>query len=63
MIHKPQTILNDALTFTSFNDGDILMTGTPEGVGEINIGDEFVVTLRDGNNGNIILCQSKWLAK
>lgn len=42
MINKPQEIINELLTFSSFEDGDILMTGTPKGVGQFNIGDVFI---------------------
>ncbi|RXJ75607.1 2-keto-4-pentenoate hydratase [Arcobacter sp. F155] len=42
MINKPQEIIDELLSFSSFDDGDILMTGTPQGVGEFNIGDIFL---------------------
>lgn len=42
MINKPSEIINEARTFLSFEDGDILMSGTPKGVGSFNIGDVFV---------------------
>jgi len=42
MINKPSEIISEAKTFVSFEDGDILMTGTPKGVGSFNIGDVFV---------------------
>lgn len=42
MITKPQEIIDELLTFSSFEDGDILMSGTPKGVGKFNIGDIFV---------------------
>ncbi|UTJ05854.1 fumarylacetoacetate hydrolase family protein [Arcobacter roscoffensis] len=42
MINKPSEIIDDAKSFLSFEDGDILMTGTPKGVGKFNIGDEFL---------------------
>lgn len=42
MINKPQEIIDELLSFSSFEDGDILMTGTPQGVGEFNIGDVFL---------------------
>lgn len=41
MINKPFEIINEFKTFASFEDGDILMTGTPKGVGEFKIGDVF----------------------
>lgn len=42
MINKPDAIIKEANTFTSFEDGDILMTGTPKGVGKFTKGDSFV---------------------
>jgi 2-keto-4-pentenoate hydratase/2-oxohepta-3-ene-1,7-dioic acid hydratase in catechol pathway len=45
MIHKPQAILSEILSYMTLNDGDIVMTGTPEGVGEICKGDEFSAAL------------------
>lgn len=42
MINKTEDILKEARTFLSFEDGDILMTGTPKGVGEFKVGDIFL---------------------
>ncbi len=42
MINKPNEIIDEANSFTFFEDGDILMTGTPSGVGEFKVGDEFL---------------------
>ena len=42
MINKPEEIIKEARTFLSFEDGDILMSGTPKGVGSFKIGDIFV---------------------
>lgn len=41
MINKPSQIIEEANSFLSFEDGDILMTGTPKGVGKFEIGDVF----------------------
>ena len=42
MINKPSEIIKEANTFLSFEDGDILMSGTPKGVGTFVINDKFV---------------------
>ncbi|QKF78188.1 fumarylacetoacetate hydrolase family protein [Arcobacter defluvii] len=42
MINKPNEIINEAKTFLSFEDGDILMSGTPKGVGLFKVGDVFL---------------------
>lgn len=41
MIYSPDTILSELSTFITLNDGDIVMTGTPKGVGEIKVGSTF----------------------
>ena len=41
MIHKPDQILAEVRTFMSLNDNDILMTGTPHGVGTVEPGRAF----------------------
>ena len=41
MLHSPQAILKEILSFIELEDGDIVMTGTPAGVGEIVAGDVF----------------------
>lgn len=42
MINKPMQIIDELLSFSSFEDGDILMSGTPKGVGEFSVGDVFI---------------------
>jgi len=42
MIYKPKEMLEELQTFMSLDDGDIIMSGTPKGVGTYNIGDQFV---------------------
>jgi 2-keto-4-pentenoate hydratase/2-oxohepta-3-ene-1,7-dioic acid hydratase in catechol pathway len=39
MLNKPHDILSEVSSFISFEDGDLIMTGTPKGVGTINTGD------------------------
>ncbi|WP_413692851.1 fumarylacetoacetate hydrolase family protein [Psychromonas sp. KJ10-2] len=41
MIYKPAEIVTAVNEFMSFEKHDILMTGTPKGVGKINQGDKF----------------------
>ena len=41
MMYKPDSILAEVRSFLSLEDGDLIMTGTPGGVGEIHPGDEF----------------------
>ena len=41
MIYPPAQIIRELETFTTLEDGDIIMTGTPAGVGEIKAGQGF----------------------
>ena len=41
MIHKPDEIIEDINSFITLNDGDIVMTGTPKGVGEVISGKQY----------------------
>jgi 2-keto-4-pentenoate hydratase/2-oxohepta-3-ene-1,7-dioic acid hydratase in catechol pathway len=41
MINKPNDILTSLSRFMSLENGDVVMTGTPKGVGEIRAGDVF----------------------
>ena len=59
MIHKPQDILSEILTFMSLDDGDIVMTGTPKGVGTIDKGDVFSTIVK--NNEQVII-EETWVA-
>jgi len=60
MIHKPDKIIQEFQTFSSFEDGDILMTGTPKGVGEFKIGDKFLGKILYKNE---ILIQKEFIVK
>lgn len=42
MIYKPPEMIEEIKSFMSFEDGDIIMSGTPKGVNTYSIGDEFV---------------------
>ncbi len=41
MIYAPSVILGEILSFCTLNDGDIVMSGTPKGVGTFKKGDKF----------------------
>ena len=42
MMYKPHTMLEEIESFMSLEDGDIIMSGTPKGVGTYQKGDRFV---------------------
>jgi 2-keto-4-pentenoate hydratase/2-oxohepta-3-ene-1,7-dioic acid hydratase in catechol pathway len=60
MLFKPSVILEDLNSFLSLEDGDIVMTGTPDGVGEVKQGAEFVGRLLLDSE---VLLESHWLAE
>lgn len=49
MLHTPLAMLKEVQSFTSLCDGDILMTGTPMGVGPILEGDIFHGTINQSD--------------
>jgi len=59
MLFSPLEVLEEYRSFASLYDGDILMTGTPAGVGIINRGDIFHAVLLDGQNE---ILSAKWCA-
>lgn len=48
MLHNAEQILAEISEFMDLEDGDIIMTGTPEGVGKVVANSTFAVTLMDG---------------
>ena len=42
MIYKPETIIEEIQSFMTLEDYDIIMTGTPKGVGSFKTGDCFI---------------------
>ncbi|KPZ54299.1 MULTISPECIES: fumarylacetoacetate hydrolase family protein [Pseudoalteromonas] len=45
MIHKPKDILSEINEFMHLENGDVIMTGTPAGVGEVPANSVFTVSL------------------
>lgn len=63
MIYKPQTILSELQAFISLDEGDIVMTGTPKGVGSIPAKSVFNVTLSRGLQASAEpLLEWQWLS-
>lgn len=60
MIYKPLQIIKEVVSFMSLLDGDIVMTGTPKGVGELFADDCFVGRIFDGET---LLIEKKWIVK
>lgn len=59
MLYKPQVILQELNSYTSLEDGDVVMTGTPQGVGEIVAGDRFLGRIKHAGKAII---EVEWVA-
>ena len=59
MMHKPAEILRGIVEFMSLEDGDIIMTGTPRGVGAVRAGEVFVGRILGGDE---VLVSHEWQA-
>lgn len=60
MVFKPDFLLSDITKSFSLEDGDIIMTGTPKGVGPISQGDKFIGQIF---NGEELLIEQHWQAR
>jgi 2-keto-4-pentenoate hydratase/2-oxohepta-3-ene-1,7-dioic acid hydratase in catechol pathway len=60
MMNKPEEILLESLGFLSFEDGDIIMTGTPKGVGPVISGDTFNGKIFEKNK---LLVEGCWVVQ
>jgi 2-keto-4-pentenoate hydratase/2-oxohepta-3-ene-1,7-dioic acid hydratase in catechol pathway len=60
MIYQPDAILRELARFTTLEDGDIIMTGTPAGVGEIRQGQLFEGNVLQGEKS---LVAAAWVAR
>ncbi|NLC71185.1 MAG: fumarylacetoacetate hydrolase family protein [Desulfuromonadaceae bacterium] len=60
MMYKPDTILAEISTFMTLEDGDIVMTGTPKGVGMIKAGEVFTgKVMQEGR----VITEGRWRAR
>jgi len=57
MLYKPQRILEQLSSFMTLEDGDIVMTGTPKGVGEIPSNSTFEARIFTNNT---LLLAHQW---
>ncbi|MCB1585354.1 MAG: fumarylacetoacetate hydrolase family protein [Xanthomonadales bacterium] len=48
MLYKPQQILEEIIRFMTLEDGDVIMTGTPKGVGKIQRNTQFTGRIFQG---------------
>jgi len=64
MMYKPDVILQELQGFMTLEDGDIVMTGTPKGVGVVQPGAEFVGQVFLNDTGNLekqLVVEEKWI--
>jgi 2-keto-4-pentenoate hydratase/2-oxohepta-3-ene-1,7-dioic acid hydratase in catechol pathway len=60
MIYKPQFLFEDIERIFGINEGDIIMSGTPKGVGVVKRGDVFEGKILEGEK---VLVSKKWVVK
>ena len=60
MMHKPAEILAGIQEFMSLQDNDIVMTGTPKGVGQVGAGQTFTGRVKSGDR---VLVEQSWIAQ
>ena len=57
MIYKPLEMIKEIESFMSLEDGDIIMSGTPKGVGVYKVNDIFVGKIFEGDR---LIVESEW---
>jgi len=60
MIHKPQSIMDELQEFTELEDHDVILTGTPKGVGALEAGAEYTGLVKSGQE---VLVRKTWIAQ
>jgi len=59
MMYKPDEIMTEIKSFLSLEDGDLIMTGTPAGVGPVHRGDRFTGKIFENEN---LVVEGSWVA-
>lgn len=59
MMYKPNVMLEEIKHFMTLEDGDIIMSGTPKGVGNYREGDHFVGEVWEGDH---LFVRAEWMA-
>lgn len=60
MMYKPEAIMKEIKSFLSFEDGDLVMTGTPAGVGPLQKGDRFTGKIFEKDE---LLVEGSWVVR
>ena len=58
MLHAPSDLIKEINSFMALEDGDIVMTGTPAGVGQVHAGDVFIGKVFVGDQ---LLLEACWV--
>ena len=59
MMYKPDEIIAEVKSFLSLEDGDVIMTGTPAGVGPVYPGDRFTGKIFENDD---LIVEGSWVA-
>ena len=59
MLYSPSDLVKEVNSFMTLVDGDVLLTGTPAGVGRVHLGDEFMGKVYAGDQ---LLVEACWSA-
>jgi 2-keto-4-pentenoate hydratase/2-oxohepta-3-ene-1,7-dioic acid hydratase in catechol pathway len=60
MLSKPAQMLDYAKNFLTMEDGDLLMTGTPKGVGTVKSGDRYLGRIFEKDR---LIVEGSWVVK
>ena len=60
MMYKPEVMISEIQNFMSFEDNDIIMSGTPKGVGTYKMGDKFLGQVYSGED---LLLEKEWVVE
>ena len=60
MLYKPLQMIKEIESFSTLLNGDIVMSGTPKGVGVVKKGDKFLGQIFTGNK---LLVEKEWIAQ
>lgn len=60
MIYKPDRMLSEIQSFMTLEDNDIIMSGTPKGVGTYRLGDRFAGQVFSGDT---LLVEGEWVVE
>jgi len=60
MMYKPDTMLSEIGSFMTLEDNDIIMSGTPKGVGTYRLGDRF---FGEVYAGDVLLLEKEWVVE